>query len=133
MSSFSASIFAAYILPSPKPIILISFTSSLQQCHYILKFVITFISQYQSALRNPAAASVGFTSTSSRFSAADHKASFGPSPGSYDPSSTMIDEMNKKLVSRTGVFGSTTRRFATIGSSNAVEEAAPPPSQVLDT
>ena len=103
-----------------------------QSTNYTL-FVKKLFSQNQVALRNPAAASVGFTSTSSRFSAADHKAAFGPSPGSYDPSSTMIDEMNKKLVSRTGVFGSTTRRFATIGSSNAVEDAAPPPSQVLDT
>ena len=79
------------------------------------------------AFRNPAAASVGFTSTSSRFSAAQTRAQFGPDPGTYDQTNTMIDEMNKKLVSRTGVFGSTTRRFAEIGASNN-DDGPPPPS-----
>ena len=61
---------------------------------------------------------MGFTSTSSRFSAAATRAQFGPDPGTYDQTNTMQDELAKKLVSRTGVFGSTTRRFAEIGASN---------------
>ena len=61
---------------------------------------------------------MGFTSTSSRFSAAATRAQFGPDPGTYDQTNTMQDELAKKLVSRTGVFGSTTRRFAEIGTSN---------------
>jgi|TARA_B110000091_G_C13733461_1_gene440087 hypothetical protein len=83
------------------------------------------------ALRNPAAAGVGFTSTSSRFSAAATRAQFGPDPGTYEQSNTMIDEMNKKLVSRTGVFGSTTRRFAEIGQSNKDDQPSPT-SNLLD-
>tara|TARA_B100000795_G_scaffold236935_1_gene197326 strand:+ start:542 stop:1945 length:1404 start_codon:yes stop_codon:yes gene_type:complete len=83
------------------------------------------------AYRNPASASVGFTSTSSRFSAAQTRAGFGPDPGTYDTQcGTMIDEMNKKLVSRTGVFGSTTRRFAEIGASSKIDEAFTPESNL---
>ena len=56
--------------------------------------------------------SVGFASTSSRFSASDNRdAKYNPAPGEYTQSS-MAAELDKKLVSRTGVFGSTTKRFA---------------------
>ena len=44
----------------------------------------------------------------------------------------MIDEMQKKLVSRTGVFGSTTRRFATIGASNDDPPPPDPSTSLLD-
>lgn len=96
-------------------------------------FLFPFIS-FRAAVRNQAAAGVGFASTSSRFSAAATRAQFGPDPGTYEQSNTMIDEMNKKLVSRTGVFGSTTRRFAEIGASNNDEQASPvhPSGNLLD-
>ena len=64
------------------------------------------------AYQLPTAATVGFASTSSRFSAsADKNSQFTPAPGEYQQSS-MVNELDKKLVSRTGVFGSTTKRFA---------------------
>ena len=53
------------------------------------------------AYQLPTAATVGFASTSSRFSAsADKNSQFTPAPGEYQQSS-MINELDKKLVSRT--------------------------------
>jgi hypothetical protein len=56
---------------------------------------------------------VGFHSTSTRFSEqemAGSKSVNGAGPGSYE-THTMYGELKKKVTGRTGVFGSTTKRF----------------------
>jgi len=62
---------------------------------------------------NPATTvSVGFTSTARRFngSTQTQKDTAGTGPGSYE-SASMARDVEKQLVSRTGVFGTTTKRF----------------------
>eukprot|EP00949_MAST-11_sp_MAST-11-sp1_P003801 g3801.t1 len=70
--------------------------------------------------------SVGFASTSTRFGGGitAGESQFSPAPGVYEMPS-MVDEVKKKMSSRTGVFGSTTRRFATFGTGD--NDAAPGP------
>lgn len=77
------------------------------------------------AYQLPTAANVGFASTSSRFNASEDKdALYAPAPGEYQQPS-MVEDLQKKLVSRTGVFGSTTKRFAHGMNSNKAKGPGP--------
>jgi hypothetical protein len=76
---------------------------------------------------------VGFASTSSRFAALQNRdQTFNPAPGEYTQTS-MAADLEKKLVSRTGVFGSTTKRFAHGMNSKGGGKSPGPGSYTIST
>ena len=66
----------------------------------------------QATLPSPTSTSIGFTSTSTRFHASGKAAAQAAltGPGSYEQDG-LAESLDKRLVGRTGVFGTTTKRF----------------------